>query len=224
MAQLRSLHVFLHASRTCLLWAPHAVMPEKMIQVAAKSNKRVHWLALVAACAILTFPPAAGTLQCINAAPCRLGCSAQCLDGSSLYALSSLAIRARRQAASAATEQPQPVILKPRNSLMSMDSLISRVVEVAEQKISVSIQNLAANQYPTATLPESGQWMFNRAGHWTSGFFAGVLWQLHALTGKQEWADAAQKWQEGLRNKQRTWQSQHDYGARQLAHTKPTFT
>jgi hypothetical protein len=98
---------------------------------------------------------------------------------------------------------------------MSMEAVISRVVAVAEHKLAASTQKLAPNQYPTATLPHNGQWMFNNAGHWTSGFFVGCLWQLHALTGKPEWSAAAQRWQEGLMDKQRTWQSQHDYGEEQ---------
>lgn len=93
-----------------------------------------------------------------------------------------------------------------------MEAVIARVIAVAANKLAASTQKLAPNQYPTATLPHNGQWMFNNAGHWTSGFFVGCLWQLHALTGKPEWAAAAQRWQEGLADKQRTWQSQHDFG------------
>jgi hypothetical protein len=112
----------------------------------------------------------------------------------------------------------QSVILTPKGSLMSMDAVIQRVSAVAENKLAASTQKLAPNQYPTATLPHNGQWMFNNAGHWTSGFFVGCLWQLHALTGKPEWGAAAQRWQQGLADKQRTWQSQHDFGEQRLTH------
>lgn len=45
-----------------------------------------------------------------------------------------------------------------------------------------------------------------------AGFFPGVLWQLHSLTGKQFWADKAQLWQAGLAGKQREFTTQHDWG------------
>jgi len=38
------------------------------------------------------------------------------------------------------------------------------------------------------------------------------MWQLHSLTGKQQWADLAQEWQAPLANQQRAWISQLDYG------------
>jgi hypothetical protein len=44
------------------------------------------------------------------------------------------------------------------------------------------------------------------------GFFPGVLWQLHALTGKQLWADKAQLWQQKIANNQREFITQHDFG------------
>lgn len=45
-----------------------------------------------------------------------------------------------------------------------------------------------------------------------SGFFPGVMWQLHALTGKPFWAEKAQQWQQNLANNQREFMTQHDFG------------
>lgn len=43
-------------------------------------------------------------------------------------------------------------------------------------------------------------------------FFPGVLWQLHSLTGKQQWSDLAQQWQADLASRQRAWVAQRDLG------------
>ncbi|KAF6264202.1 Six-hairpin glycosidase-like protein [Scenedesmus sp. NREL 46B-D3] len=129
------------------------------------------------------------------------------------YSPSLFASRTGGSPVAAAVEQSQQsVILTPQGTSMNMNAVIERVIAVAEYKLAASTQKLAPHQYPTATLADNGQWMYNNAGHWTSGFFVGCLWQLHALTGKPEWAAAAQRWQEGLNNKQRSWQSQHDFG------------
>ena len=45
-----------------------------------------------------------------------------------------------------------------------------------------------------------------------AGFWPGVLWQLHALTGKAFWAEKAQLWQKNLAGKQREFATQHDWG------------
>lgn len=49
-------------------------------------------------------------------------------------------------------------------------------------------------------------------GHWMAGFWPGVLWQLHALTGNPIWAEKAQLWQKNLAGKQREFVTQHDWG------------
>lgn len=46
-----------------------------------------------------------------------------------------------------------------------------------------------------------------------------MLWQLHALTGKQIWADKAQLWQKNLAGKQREFVTQHDWGKLHLLST-----
>jgi hypothetical protein len=61
---------------------------------------------------------------------------------------------------------------------------------------------LSPDQYPVATKSD-GSWETVAAGHWMSGLFPGVMWQLYELTGgKKIWAEKAQQWQAGLANKQ----------------------
>ncbi len=80
----------------------------------------------------------------------------------------------------------------------TMSDLIARVVEVAEQQSMATTQKLKPTEYPDATNADTGEWITAAPGRWTSGFFPGVLWQLHTLTGKQMWADLATAWQAGL--------------------------
>lgn len=93
-----------------------------------------------------------------------------------------------------------------------MQDLIDRVVAAAEGQALATTQQLTpADGYPDVTLP-SGQWKLALPGKWVSGFFGGLLWQLHSLTGKQQWRELAQTWQAGLANRQRGWISQRDLG------------
>ncbi|WIA29685.1 hypothetical protein OEZ86_012168 [Tetradesmus obliquus] len=93
-----------------------------------------------------------------------------------------------------------------------MSSLIKRVTDVAENKALAATQVLSTDRYPIATQSD-GTWETVAAGHWMSGLFPGVMWQLYELTrGKQIWAEKAQQWQAGLANKQREFASQHDFG------------
>eukprot|EP00775_Hariotina_reticulata_P005761 gene5761-6001_t len=93
----------------------------------------------------------------------------------------------------------------------TMRDIIGRVTAVAEQQAMKSMQQLHPAHYPLATLPDGG-WQVKEAGDWTSGFFPGIMWQLHGLTGKQMWADKARQWQAGLANQQLDWIAQHDLG------------
>jgi hypothetical protein len=66
----------------------------------------------------------------------------------------------------------------------------------------MNVQVLSTDRYPIATQAD-GTWEAVAAGHWMSGLFPGVMWQLYELTGgKQIWADKAKQWQDGLANKQ----------------------
>lgn len=101
-----------------------------------------------------------------------------------------------------------------------MAALIDRAVASAEVKAAAAARGLTTQQFPAATTP-GGAWELRAAGHWMSGFFSGVMWQLHALTGKQAWADKAALWQAPLAERQRDWAAQHDFGARASAWQLP---
>jgi hypothetical protein len=64
-----------------------------------------------------------------------------------------------------------------------------------------------------ATLPNGG-WETVKGGHWMSGLFAGVCWQLYELRNRTEpgWAAAARALQAGVAGKQREFDAQHDFG------------
>jgi len=70
---------------------------------------------------------------------------------------------------------------------------------------------LTQPQYPSA-ITDDGTWNTTGPDAWTSGFFPGVLWQLYNLTGKPEWREHAEDWNEKLANRQRDWSLQHDFG------------
>jgi hypothetical protein len=83
------------------------------------------------------------------------------------------------------------------------------------QALSTTEKLKPADGYPDVTLP-TGEWQVALPGKWVSGFFGGVLWQLHSLTGKQQWQDLAQQWQKELTNRQRvSGSSSCDFGFRQ---------
>ncbi len=69
---------------------------------------------------------------------------------------------------------------------------------------------LAPTQYPITTTT-AGQWKTTTAGGWTSGFFPGVLWLLHDITGDPSWKQQARRWQTALRSQQYN-QGTHDVG------------
>lgn len=100
--------------------------------------------------------------------------------------------------------------------LEPMTQLIGRVVEVAAAQATATAAQLGgptAGRFPQSVFP-NGTWKMVTPGAWTSGFWPGVLWQLHGLTGDAAWSDAAMEWQDSLKGHQRDWQTQHDHGAR----------
>lgn len=87
-----------------------------------------------------------------------------------------------------------------------------RMVSLAESQISQLVKEAAAGD--TLRLPSSykdGKVQFVPVDDWVSGFFAGELWYLYELTGKEEWAAKAQQFTEVLDTIQYlTWH--HDVG------------
>eukprot|EP00878_Enallax_costatus_P025843 GHUV01027680.1.p1 GENE.GHUV01027680.1~~GHUV01027680.1.p1 ORF type:complete len:183 (+),score=14.05 GHUV01027680.1:1778-2326(+) len=174
--------------------------------------------ALLAACLLVQTALVhadSATPQCISAAPCKLSCAPTC--PSDRYVFGLYGVRsARAPAAVPLSDLSQAAVLKG-SSVMRMDNIIARVTAIAEQQAAAAIQTVNSDRYPVATDPHTGSWVTVQPGHWTSGFFPGVLWQLHSLTGKTQWAEAAQKWQAPLAGKQRYWAAQHDFGRCQAA-------
>jgi unsaturated chondroitin disaccharide hydrolase len=67
-----------------------------------------------------------------------------------------------------------------------------------------------ANGYPRASRAD-GTWEQVPATQWTSGFFAGSLWQMYELTRREYWRGQAERWTAGLEvNATRT--DTHDLG------------
>lgn len=115
---------------------------------------------------------------CGAASPCQLACgTAAC--GSTAAAAS--------PAPAASADAPE-----------RMSDVIARVVAVAETQVAAAMQALRPDgasrpaAFPDSTTND-GRWGTAVAGRWTCGFFPGVMWQLHALTGKQQWAESARQ-------------------------------
>ncbi|KAF6260329.1 Six-hairpin glycosidase-like protein [Scenedesmus sp. NREL 46B-D3] len=150
--------------------------------------------------------------QCSNSSPCQLQCKTPCNTSSIYSGLLRPEVHDSTNSAlvipTAATDAPAAHDTEQE----PMSSLVKRVTEVAEEKALAATQELSPDRYPVATQSD-GTWETVAAGHWMSGLFPGVMWQLYELTGgKQVWAEKAQQWQAGLANKQRQFASQHDFG------------
>lgn len=159
-------------------------------------------LVLLAVAIILGDAAPDGSLQCPNMVPCYYKCGGSC----STSARSSFGKRGTGRITS---ERAQSAGYE---SVSNMQDLIKYVTAVAERQAMATLKTLRPNEYPDSTDPVTGQWKTTVPGRWTSGFFAGVLWQLHSLTSKQQWADQAQQLQAGLAGKQRAWVAQRDLG------------
>lgn len=165
-------------------------------------NHRAVWaLVVVVALAVVAGAPiAAAGAACAAAAPCALACKSTCPGPERSFMDASSGLSGR-SSATAAQGSALPGL--------SMSALISRVTAVAEAQAAATLSKVNSSVYPVATAIDNGEWVTVPAGHWTSGFWPGVLWQLHSLTGKPIWAQAARTSQQGLSNKQRMWMSQH---------------
>lgn len=69
-------------------------------------------------------------------------------------------------------------------------------LELADQKIHKTLEELSFDEtlHPAHTDPATGLWEIRTRNEWTSGYFAGMLWYMYQLTGKEEWKNYAEKW------------------------------
>lgn len=93
----------------------------------------------------------------------------------------------------------------------ALDALVDRALLVASRNMRRATDQLdPANGYPRATRAD-GTWELAAPTQWTSGFFAGSLWQMYELTRNQSWLPQAKRWTDGLEaNATRT--NTHDLG------------
>jgi unsaturated chondroitin disaccharide hydrolase len=96
------------------------------------------------------------------------------------------------------------VIVIACSGLVRQNDIVSRSFSHAEQQsrlllkeVNVQLERSAAeNKNPMPVAPRTikgGELVVVPSRDWTSGFFAGVLWQLNEFTGKEEWRREAKK-------------------------------
>ncbi len=88
---------------------------------------------------------------------------------------------------------------------------VDKIITLAERQYSMAIN---ANNEPlkfARSVNESGLTVYSKAADWTSGFFAGNLWQLYRFTKKDQWKKYAQKWTVSLAEQQYN-ATTHDLG------------
>jgi unsaturated chondroitin disaccharide hydrolase len=106
---------------------------------------------------------------------------------------------------------PDAPVLSADAAHRSLDSLLHAALRFSETQLRRTAESLdPANGYPRVTKPD-GSWEVQSATAWTSGFFAGSLWQMYAMTRAPAWTRLAERWTVGLEpNKSRT--NTHDLG------------
>jgi len=73
-----------------------------------------------------------------------------------------------------------------------------RILRMASDKLRRVAAALDPSKgYPRSTVAD-GRWTQVTVQQWTSGFFAGMLWQMYALDHSSEWKALAKKWTDGL--------------------------
>lgn len=87
---------------------------------------------------------------------------------------------------------------------------VPAVFDFAATRLAAVHSNLTPTQYPTVTTT-AGAWSTTAASSWTSGFYPGMLWQMHARTGETAWRDAAVERMAGIES-QKTNDGTHDLG------------
>lgn len=100
-------------------------------------------------------------------------------------------------------QTPLPYISPPGTC---PDDMLDRAVAV---HLPLARELVPGDGYPRSIDPWD-EWTVTLPSAWTSGFFAGVLWQLYDCTGEQELLAQATRWTDGLRDQ--TAVPSHDIG------------
>ena len=93
----------------------------------------------------------------------------------------------------------------------ALASRMGSIAKTLSDKVGYTVQECGDSLlYPRNTLP-GGRWKTVHIRDWTSGFFPGILWYMHEMTGRGSFAQEAKRWTEGLTPLQ--WYSgSHDVG------------
>jgi unsaturated chondroitin disaccharide hydrolase len=107
--------------------------------------------------------------------------------------------------------QTTPDPIKPGPEV-TLSSLIARTIALADAKLKRTAGSLdPRNGFPRYGNAAAGTWVLASAKSWTSGFFAGSLWLMYAITRDGSWRTMAERWTLPLEiNKLRT--NTHDLG------------
>lgn len=74
-----------------------------------------------------------------------------------------------------------------------MERTFGGAIGLVQERIESTLRQVG-EAFPHAAPSDTGAWETSREGMWSSGFWAGLLWQHAALTGKPEDADRATAW------------------------------
>lgn len=92
---------------------------------------------------------------------------------------------------------------------------VEQAVRLTEAQATLQLEEVrrftTAERVSPRTLDRSGRLVLVPAGDWTSGFFAGILWQLYDFTKKSKWLYAAREATAKLENEQYNGRT-HDMG------------
>lgn len=96
-------------------------------------------------------------------------------------------------------------------SLHSQNNVeVDETLKTVERQLRYRLETFTdTNRYPRTTKDNALVSVPSR--DWTSGFYAGILWQMYDLTKDEMWARAARKWTESLEKEQYN-QGTHDLG------------
>jgi len=100
---------------------------------------------------------------------------------------------------------------------MTLDNIAAQLHLLEKNILRVQAENPTTDNGQPRVMPrtikEDGSLSAVPAGDWTSGFYPGVLWLMHELTGESEWKERAIKYTDLLEDQQYNG-SNHDVGFR----------